>query len=234
VTVSLAGTATNPGTPAVQVTPTSLAFGNQNINTASAPRTITVSNTGTAALSSIAVSKLGTNAADFLVNAANCPPSLNVGASCTISVVFNPLTNGNKTAQVRVASNDPVRPAVTVTLTGTGTAPVMSVSPTSLSFSTKGTSSTTLNVTNTGTATLNLVGNPALVMVSSGLATSDPTKFTAANNNCNNVAPGGKCTIKVTFTPGAGTNNQTYTAKLQINSNAVNSPLFVSLTGVRK
>jgi hypothetical protein len=37
----------------------------------------------------------------------------------------------------------------------------------------------------------------------------------------------------VTFNPGAGTNNQTYTATLRINSNATNSPFNVSLSGQR-
>ena len=225
----------DPGQPAVQVTPTTLAFGNQNVGTPSVARTITVSNTGNAALNNILISKLGTNQADFTVTT-NCPVTLGFGAptpSCTVTVTFAPTATGNKSATVRIQSNDPVRPTVNVSLTGTGVAAVMAVSPTSLTFKTKGTTNNTLNITNTGTAVLNLVGNPALVIIGSGLPTSDTTKFTASNVNCNNVAAGGKCTIRVTFTPGAGTNNQTYTARLQINSNATNSPFLVSLSGQR-
>lgn len=236
VTVSLAGTATDPGQPVIQATPTTVGFVNQNVGTTSVIQNVTVSNTGNAALTGIIISKAGSNPADFVVTT-NCPVSLGFGPpspTCNITVAFAPAATGNKSAQVRIQSNDPVRPNVFVTLSGTGVAPVMAVSSTSLSFSTKGSSSTTLNVTNTGTAVLNLVGNPALQIVGSGLPTSAPTKFTASNVNCNNVAPGGKCSIKVTFTPGAGANNQTLTAILRINSNAVNSPFNLSLTGQRK
>ena len=110
----------------------------------------------------------------------------------------------------------------------------MSLSPTSLTFSTKGTSTKSVTITNIGTAPLSLVGAPALTIQPSPFATSDPTKFTAANNGCNNVAPGGKCSISVTFRPGAGPNNQVLTATLRITTNAINSPHTVSLSGTRK
>src|SRR5262249_2862453 len=90
--------------PVVSLSPTSLGFGNQNVGTTSAAQTISLTNTGTAALtiSSIAIS--GTNAGDF-AQTNNCSATLNVNTSCTISVTFTPSATGTRTASVIVTDN---------------------------------------------------------------------------------------------------------------------------------
>lgn len=230
-TLAVTGTVTNPGQPEITYTPASIAFTNQNVNTTSVARPVTITNTGTASMTFGNVVRGGTNANQF-ATADNCPDApavLAVGASCTISVTFTPTSTGNKSAQVQINTDDPVRPSVLVTLSGSGVAAQVSASPTSLSMATKGTSSKSVTLTNTGTAPFSLVGAPALVITGTGAS-----KFTAANNGCNNVAPGSKCTINVTFNPGAGPSNQTFTATLTITSNAINSPTVISLTGQRR
>jgi hypothetical protein len=230
ISVSLTGTATPGGAPEIHVTPASLAFGNQNVGVAGAPLAVTIQNTGTAALDITGVNITGPGATSFTHN--NACLSVAAGQSCTFQVRMTPTSTGNKAATLAIASNDLVRGTVNVTLTGTGVAPVMTLTPTSLSLQTKGTTTKTVNVTNTGTAVLNLVGAPAIAVIGQ-VPASNPVKFTATHN-CNNVAPGGKCTINVTFSPGAGPNNETITATLRITSNAVNSPQTVALSGQRK
>ena len=236
VSVSLTGTAVDPGQPAVQVTPTTLAFGNQNVGTTSAGRIITVSNTGNAALEQHRDQQTRHQCGRFQESrptARRASGSEHRRRRAPSRSPSPPRRPATRAATVRIQSNDPVRPTVNVSLTGTGVGRGDGGVADVADFKTKGTTNNTLNITNTGTAVLNLVGNPALVIVGSGLPTSNTTKFTASNVNCNNVAAGGKCSIRVTFTPGAGANNQTFTARLQINSNATNSPFFVSLSGQR-
>jgi len=80
-----------------------------------------VSNTGTADLSGLAVSVTGVNAADFKVTA-NLSAPLKPGKSKTFKVLFAPASAGVKSAQLRIASNDPDENPYIVNLTCTATA----------------------------------------------------------------------------------------------------------------
>ncbi|MEO8527430.1 MAG: choice-of-anchor D domain-containing protein [Caldimonas sp.] len=71
--------------PAVQVTPSGLDFGRQAVGAGSAPRSVTITNTGNALAS---LSGVATNG-DF-VQTTDCGSTLAVGASCTASVSFRP------------------------------------------------------------------------------------------------------------------------------------------------
>jgi hypothetical protein len=88
----------------VSLSPTSLGFGNQNVGATSAAQTVTLTNTGTAALTINSIAVSGTNAGDF-AQTNNCPASLNVNAACTISVTFTPSATGTRTASVTVTDN---------------------------------------------------------------------------------------------------------------------------------
>ena len=86
------------------VSPSSLAFGNQPAAVASAPKTVTLTNSsGTAlAISSIAVS--GIHASNFYqVN--NCGSSLAANTSCTITVEVVPSEAGVRTASLVITDN---------------------------------------------------------------------------------------------------------------------------------
>src|SRR5439155_23219900 len=105
-TISLTGSGVSSGTgsPAASLSPTSLTFGNQNVATTSAAQTVTLSNSGTAALSITSVAATGTNAGDF-AQSNTCGSSVNAGASCTISVTFKPTATGTRAASVAVTDN---------------------------------------------------------------------------------------------------------------------------------
>ena len=115
----------------------------------------------------------------------------------------------------------------TVSLTVTGaTAPVVALTPTSLTFATKkvGTTSAAKNikVANTGNATLNISN----IGISGDFALATSTKPCGTT-----LAAGKNCLLKVTFTP---TQTGTRTGDVTITDNAANSPQQVPLTGTGK
>jgi hypothetical protein len=109
------------GTPAVSLSPSSLTFGNQDVGTTSAPQSVTLTNTGNAALSISGITLYGTNATDFS-QSSNCGTSVAAGANCTINVTFAPKAAGARTAYVDVSDNAAGSPQA-VTLSGTATQP---------------------------------------------------------------------------------------------------------------
>jgi hypothetical protein len=95
-----------------------LSFGNQAVNTTSAPQTITLSNPGNASLNISGITATG----DF-AQANNCPANLSAGGNCTIAVIFRPPVEGVQSGAVIVTEDAQGSPQQ-VTLNGTGLAPV--------------------------------------------------------------------------------------------------------------
>jgi hypothetical protein len=205
--------------PVVTLSSTSLAFGNQNVGTMSAPMSSTLTNTGSATLEIISITIMGANARDFPMNN-NCGATLAPEASCTINVTFDPTRPGIRTASVIIADNAPGSSG-TISLSGTGTAPAVTLAPTSLTFETQliGTTSTpqTVMLTNSGTEALTITS----------IAVS--RQFSETNNCGTTVAVGATCKIDVRFKPTA-INQQTGT--VTITDNAFGSPQqMVPLSG---
>jgi hypothetical protein len=212
-----------PGTaPVASVSPTSLTFASQAVGSTSAAQTVTLTNTGTAALSISSIALTGANLSDF-AQTNGCGAIVAAGAKCTISVTFKPAASGSRTAALALTDNASGSPQA-VSLTGTGTAPIASVSPTSLAFASQAVGSTsaaqTLTLTNTGTA--------ALSISSVALTGANPGDFAQTNGCGAIVAAGAKCTISVTFKPTA---SGTRAAAVHLTDNASGSPQAVSLTG---
>ena len=90
--------------PAVSLSPTSLAFGSQPVGKTSTARTVTLSNTGSAALSITSVAVKGTNGRNF-AETNTCGKSLAAGARCTISVTFTPYARGSRKANLSITDN---------------------------------------------------------------------------------------------------------------------------------
>jgi len=104
--------------PSVGLAPTSLAFGGQTLNTPSAAKTVTLTNSGNATLTITGITVTGSAASQF-VPTNGCGASVVKGASCTISVVFTPSSGGNQSATLTVADTAPGSPQ-TVALSGAG------------------------------------------------------------------------------------------------------------------
>lgn len=213
-TVSLTGTGLT--LPAVTLSPTSLTFAGQLVGTTSAPQSVTLTNAGGSALTLTSI----TASAGF-GQTNTCGSSVAAGASCSISVTFTPSTGGTTTGTVSVVDNATGSPQ-TVSLTGTGlTAPAVTLSPTSLTFSSQPLHSTSapqnVTLTNTGSATLTITS----------IATNS-ADFLQSNNCGGSVAAGGTCSISVQFQP---TQAGTRTGSVLVTDNATGSPQSVSLTG---
>src|SRR5438270_872644 len=157
-TVALSGNGTGPG---VGLAPTSLDFGNQLLATISAPMTVTLTNTGTAALTINSFAASGDFAATS-TGASACPTSpatLAAGGNCTINVTFTPTASGARTGPLFLDDNAAGCPTrLSFGLNGTG--PGVGLAPTSLDFGNQllTTTSTpmTVTLTNTGTAALTI------------------------------------------------------------------------------
>ena len=224
-TVSLAGTGTAPAVSLSTKGP--LTFASTVVGTTEGARqSITLKNTGTATLGSLAISITGTDASSFS-QSNTCGTSVVAGGHCAIIVTFKPAASGSLTAKVSIVDNATGSPQ-TVSLAGTGTAPVVSLSPTSLSFPTtkKGTTAATKAITlkNTGTAALALSGSGLGI----SMAGTDASSFSQTNTCGTSVAAKGQCTITVSFKPAA---TGSLSASVKIADHASNSPQSVGLSG---
>jgi hypothetical protein len=106
------------GIPLAGLSVNSIAFGNENIGSTSSSMPVTLTNTGTGALTGLALSVTGTNSLDFS-QSSNCEDTLAVSASCIVNVTFTPSVVGGETASLRIADNASNSPQ-SVALTGTG------------------------------------------------------------------------------------------------------------------
>jgi hypothetical protein len=219
---------TTASAPVASLSPTSLNFGNHQINTTSAAQTVTLKNTGNAALAIKGIGLSGPNSSDFHQQNI-CPSSsssLAASASCTISVTFTPTAVGNFSASLSIADNASGSPQ-SVALSGSGTnetAPGVSLSPTSLSFGNH-----QVNTTSAAqTVTLKNTGNADLAIKGIGLSGPNSSDFHQQNTCTGTLAAGASCTINVTFTPSA---EAVFSASLSIADNASGSPQSVALSG---
>ncbi|MCX7770263.1 MAG: choice-of-anchor D domain-containing protein [Proteobacteria bacterium] len=222
VSVSLSGTGFV--IPIASITPTSLNFGNQLVNSTSASQTITLSNTGLDVLNITSIGIAGTNASNFS-QTNNCGTTLASGSNCVINITFTPSTTGVRIANLSITSNDPANPTLTASLSGTGVTPVASISKASLSFSNQ--------LTNTASApqtiTLSNIGTAPLTINGINITGLNPTDFTQTNNCTSTLSIGGNCTINVTFIPTA---NGVRSANLNVQSNDLTNPtLSAQLSG---
>jgi hypothetical protein len=108
--VTLTGTAVGS---AAQLAPGALDFGPQLFGSPSAPKSVTLTSSGFAALT---ITSIGTTG-DF-AQTNNCPSSLAPGNSCSISVSFTPTALGSRSGSLVLADN---AGSQSVSLTGTGT-----------------------------------------------------------------------------------------------------------------
>lgn len=204
--------------PVVVLSPTSLTFASQALGTTSPPQTVTMTNTGNAALS-ITLIKLDGSTNDNFAQTNNCGSSLLAGASCTLTITFTPIVPGAINGSFSIADNAANSPQ-TVPLSGTGTGPSVSLSPANIVFARQRVGVTSavsqVTLTNTGNAALNL---------SSVTSTAE---FAQSNTCGASLAAGANCTFSVTFTPAAV---WTRSGFITIMDNGLDSPQLIPLAG---
>lgn len=114
--VALKGTGT---APVVSLTPAAITFAATKVGTTSGAKTVTLKNTGTAALTIASIVLGGANPTSFVIQSNNCPSTLATGMSCTVTVAFKPTATGALSATVAATDNATGSPQL-VTLKGTG------------------------------------------------------------------------------------------------------------------
>jgi Abnormal spindle-like microcephaly-assoc'd, ASPM-SPD-2-Hydin len=210
-TVAVTGTGT---APVGGITPASVTFQPQLINTASGGQLVFLSNTGTGALtfsgSGIALS------GDF-AQTNNCGTAVAPATSCAITVTFTPTAAGTRTGSLSVTSN---AASQTVSLAGTGAsaAPTVTAAPESLVFSAQlvnvKSPAQSVKLTNSGTKAVSLT------------STSVSGDFAKTGTCTASLGAGKSCTLSLTFTPtAAGTRTGTLTFTLS------SGTVTVALTG---
>jgi 6-phosphogluconolactonase (cycloisomerase 2 family) len=102
-TLALGGTGVAPA-PAITFSPTVPSFPTITQGTTGAAQTLTVMNTGTATLHVSSVSLSGPNPLDFSFTN-NCTSPVAPAASCAISLAFNPIGPGQRSATLMIADD---------------------------------------------------------------------------------------------------------------------------------
>jgi probable HAF family extracellular repeat protein len=205
------------GIPQVMLTPSSLIFGSTGTETTSPAQSITVMNTGNAALTIQSVTASGEFTQTNI-----CPASLPAGGSCNISVTFSPTSIGSLLGTITITDNASSSPQM-VSLSGTGAqnnVPIVTLSPSGLSFGRQTDAVTSV----VKTVTLTNSGNAAL-LIGSIAANGD---FAETNNCPADLPPQGTCTVSVTFTP---TTPGVLSGAITFTDNAFNSPQTTRLLG---
>jgi hypothetical protein len=224
-TINLSGTGVAAAAPQATVTPGSLTFASQPVGSTSAAQNINLTNSGEANLTINGISVTGANATAF-PQTNNCPSALVPQFSCTISVKFAPTATGAQGASLSISDNAAGSPQ-TVSLSGTGTAgttPVVTFTPSSLTFS-----NVPVNTTSSAqTAKLQNTGAAALTITNIATSGTVPGDFAETNNCPSSVAVGGTCTIQVTFTPSSVINQ---TGAVTVTDNTPNGSDVLALAG---
>jgi hypothetical protein len=207
-------------TPGIQVSSTSINFGNGVVGRTSS-QVLTISNTGATTLGITQVNTSGSGS--FSVSGFSLPLNVNAGKQTTITATFLPASVGTASGNISIVSNAPTSPTL-VGLSGTGIAATLTlgISPTSLSFGnvTTGTSSQTQNVTITNTGNANVKISQITVSGAGYSVTGGSTPVT--------LSPSQSTTMVTQFSPTvAGSVN----GGISVVSNANGSPASVSLSG---
>jgi hypothetical protein len=114
--VSLHGSATD-----ISLSPPRLNFGSHPVGSTSKPKTVTVTNEGSVAVNFTGAGIVigGTDPTEFPISATTCGTSLAAGASCTVSIEFQPTATGTQSATLQFNDDGGESPQ-TVPLTGSG------------------------------------------------------------------------------------------------------------------
>lgn len=204
----------------IQISPSTLTFKNQVVNSTSSSQTVTLTNTGSSSVTISSVTPSG------MYNETTDCDVLNAGGSCTIDVSFSPVVIGSTGGAITIVSSAQAGPQ-TVGLSGSALAP-LKVSPAFLGF---------------GAVAVGTTSQPKAVKLTNQLSTAvnltsiSTTGDYVQTNNCPaSLAAGASCTINVSFQPTAGTvipgalsfsTSATGPAPVSLNGTGTNGPASI-------
>lgn len=184
-------------TPRIAVNREEVAFGNVQAGLTEQD-TITITNTGNAALGINGISIAGADSSAFMQT--NSCSTIAPNAACDVDVTYIPSGEGSQTATLTIASTDAENPSVDVALSGNSVlapVPEIGVNPGSVDLG-----RLLLGESSSAQVTVSNSGNETLLINGISLTGSDASEFTQTNN-CTTVAPDQSCTIDLAFTAGA-------------------------------
>lgn len=118
-TITLNGRGVTTDAPVMQISATTLDFGEQDVATTSDPQTVTITNVGTADMEGDSTEITGDGDHSYS-DVDNCSGvTVPVNGTCTIDVTFTPTTSGTLSATLTITNNASDSPQV-ITLNGTG------------------------------------------------------------------------------------------------------------------
>ncbi|WP_303291261.1 choice-of-anchor D domain-containing protein [Marinobacter sp. SS5-14b] len=185
-------------TPRIDVDGEELAFGSVQAGL-TAQKSLTIINTGSAALGINNISISGDDAQVF-TQTNDCSAGLAPDASCSVDVTFAPSTDGARVATLTIESTDADRPSIDAALSGRGTLapmPIIEVTPDSVNLG-----RVLVGTSKSAQVTIGNTGNAALQIDSIALEGANASDFTQTNN-CTTVAAGASCSVDVNFTAAA-------------------------------
>lgn len=204
----------NTSAPSVAIAPSLVQFSVLNVGTTAHTKQAILRNMGTEALT---IDKI-TTSGDFS-ETDTCGSSVPAAGTCTFTISFTPTAPGSRFGTILIQDNAVSSPHF-INLSGVGATPVVTLSKSSLTYTSLPLNTTSaaqsVTLTNTGNATLDI----------DNIAASGD--FAETNNCPSSLALGSSCTVQVTFKPTAGGSR---TGSLTFTDNAPDSPEAVSLTG---
>ena len=114
------------GTKALTVSPTALTFPAVPFGSTTASQDVTLTSTGTFAVTVSSNLINGANPSDFILTASTCTTIVNPGTNCTYSFAFRPLAAGHRSATLNFFDDAPDSPQ-TVSLVGGDPAPTFTI-----------------------------------------------------------------------------------------------------------
>jgi Bacterial Ig-like domain (group 3)/FG-GAP-like repeat/Abnormal spindle-like microcephaly-assoc'd, ASPM-SPD-2-Hydin len=172
------------------------------------------------------VSITGADANDFTLSNNTCGSSVASGAGCSVTVTFNPIAGGLRTAYVTFVDGacDPQTQNVPVLGTGVVVAPTVTLLPTALTFNSQATGT----FSDPQLATLTVTNSVGLNITGISFGGANPSDFTETDNCSTGISGNSNCTINGKFQPSAA---GARAATLTVADNAADSPQTVVLTG---
>ncbi len=215
LTIALAGKGTQAQIAAV---PSSAPFGNVSVGNSNS-QTITLTNSGTA---NLVISQGSASGSGFTITGLSTPLTIPPGTNATFNAVFTPSAAGKVSGSVSLASDAPNSPLL-IPLSGTGIASslLLTSNVPSLSFG-----SVNVGSNSDLPATLTNTGNSNVTI--SGSNTSGAGFTVSGVSSGETLTPNQSIQVTVQFAP---TTAGSVSGKLNVLSNATDSPTQVSLSG---
>jgi hypothetical protein len=212
VDLSGSGTAT---AAQMSINPPALAFNSVAVGS-STTQTVTVNNTGNAALN---ITAAGISGSGYTTNL-SAPVTIGAGAMSTFTVTYAPTSEGSASGSVSLTSNAPGSPA-TIGLSGTGLQAQPAANPTTASFS-----SVAVGSSNSQPITLRNNGNTTLT-ISQVTVTGSGFSVTGISTSTT-IGAGASGTFNAVFTPTSG---GSVNGSVVLTTNGAPSQLTITLSG---